>query len=195
MAFIRGAWGIGTVGEHPGHDGERVTENRLAESGRAAKNRRSEIHFFDMGDYPMVPNGQDVVGLANQFGEHRRAIVLTHGFEVPYNIDQPMASDRTLKARVCAEAPGYPAEGKGSRDDAPPEECSFRPPVLLEITSMRERQQNAMESMAAQEHLVKYFTVIGERGAVAAASDSGKRHIQCAEAFQRSDPRVTDRFS
>ena len=53
----------------------------------------------------------------------------------------------------------------------------------------------AVESMAARERLVKYSTVAGERRAVERASDSGKRHIQCAEVFQRIYPGVTDRLS
>ena len=53
----------------------------------------------------------------------------------------------------------------------------------------------AMESMASQQRLVKDSTVAGERRAVERASDPGKRHIQCAEVFQRIYPRVTDRLS
>jgi 4-oxalomesaconate hydratase len=124
-----------------------------------------------------------------------------HDGEDPYNMNHPMAYDGTLKARVYAEASGFPAEGKASRDDPPPvfifephqpEQLNFRAPVVLEIISMRERKRNAMESMAAQEHLVKYSTVIGERRAVEASSDSSGRHIQYAEPFQRIYPRVTD---
>jgi len=53
----------------------------------------------------------------------------------------------------------------------------------------------AMESMAAQQRLVKYCTVAGERRAVERVSDSGKRHTQYAEVFQRIYPGVTDRLS
>ena len=53
----------------------------------------------------------------------------------------------------------------------------------------------AVESMAAQQRLVKYSTVAGRRGAAERASDSGKRRLQYAEVFQRIYPRVTDRLS
>jgi 4-oxalomesaconate hydratase len=132
--------------------GERVvTENRFAGSGRAAKNRGREGHFFDICDYPRVRNGPDVVEPVNELGEHRPAIVLTHGFEDPYNMDHPPANHGTLEARVCAEESGYPAEGKGSRDDTPPvvilephepEQCHFGSPVRFEITSIGERKRN-----------------------------------------------------
>ena len=100
LAFLRGAWGIGT--EDPGHDGgEGGQRNRRAESGRAAKNRGSQGPFFYMGDYPKVRNGQDIVEPVNEFREHRPAIVLTHGFEDPYNRDHPPANHGTLEAGVC----------------------------------------------------------------------------------------------
>ena len=113
--------------------GERVVrETGLAESGRAAKNRGSQGPFFYMGDYPRVRNGQDIVEPVNEFREHRPAIVLTHGFEDPYNMDHPPTNHGTREAGVCAEESGYPAEGKGSRDE----------PVPFEITSIGERKRN-----------------------------------------------------
>lgn len=183
--------------------GERVvTENRLAGSRRAAKNRRSEGHFFDMGDYPRVCNGQDVVEPVNEFREHRPAIVLTHEFEDPYNMDHPPANHGTLEARVCTEESGYPAEGKGSRDKTlvvilephEPEQCHFGSPVRFEITSIGERERNGHGVDGAQQRLVKYSTVAAGRRAVERTSDSRKRHIQYAGVFQRIYPRVTDRL-
>ena len=86
----------------PGMTGERVVrEDRLADSGRAFKNRGSEGPFFDMGDYPRVRNEQDVVEPVNEFRKHRPAIVLTHGFEDPYNTDHPPANHGTPEAGVC----------------------------------------------------------------------------------------------
>jgi 4-oxalomesaconate hydratase len=184
--------------------GERVTENRLGESGRAAKNQDSEGHFFERGDYPRVPKEQDGVEPVNEFREHRPAIVLTDGFEDPYHMDHPPAKGGTLEAGVCVEDSGYPADGKGSRDDAPPvvilephqpEPCHFAPPVRSEITSIGERRRRAMESMAAEKHLVKYSTVAGGRRVVERASRFGQAAHPYAEAYQRISPRVTDRLS
>jgi 4-oxalomesaconate hydratase len=156
-----------------------------------------------MGDYP-VRNGQDVVELVNEFREHRPAMVLTHGFEDLYNMDHPPASHGTLTARVCGEESGYPAEGKGSRDE--PRRSSWSSRTIrsnaisggrcrLKLRRSGSASAMAMGSMAAQQRLVKYSTVAGERRAVGRASDSGKRHIQYAEVFQRIHPRVTDRLS
>ena len=53
----------------------------------------------------------------------------------------------------------------------------------------------AVESMAARRRLAKYPSVAGGRRAVERVSDSGKRHIEHAEVFQRIYPGVTDRLS
>src|ERR1035438_5200413 len=73
----------------PGMTVEKVKDHRLAESGRAAQLLGAEIRFFDMGDYPIVPKEEDMVELVNEYREHKPAIVLTHSFEDPYNMDHP----------------------------------------------------------------------------------------------------------
>ena len=45
----------------PGMTVEKVKEDRLAESGRAAAILGAEIRFFDMGDYPITPKEEDMV--------------------------------------------------------------------------------------------------------------------------------------
>ena len=180
---------------------DRVKEDRHAESSRAAAILRAEIRCFDMGDYPIVPSQEKIAEMVNAFREHKPEIVLTHSFEDPYNPDHPLANDLTLRARVYAQAAGYPAKGKGRQDDAPPvflfephqpEQCNFKPQVLLDITPVWDKKLNAMESMAAQEHLVAYYTDLGRRRGVHAERNSGRRDIKYAEAYQRIYPQVTD---
>jgi 4-oxalomesaconate hydratase len=136
----------------------------------------------------------------NEFREHRPAIVLTHGFEDPYNMDHPPANHGTLEARVCAEEPGCPAEGKGSRVEPRRSSSSSRtirsnaiPARRCRLKSRRSGSASAMavESMAARRRLAKYPSVAGGRRAVERASDSAKY----AEVFQRIYPRLTDRLS
>jgi 4-oxalomesaconate hydratase len=180
---------------------DRVKQDRHAEASRAAAILGAEIRFFDMGDYPIVPTEEKIVGLVNEFRELKPEIVLTHSSEDPYNPDHPMAHDLTLKARVYAQAAGYPAKGKGRQDDAPPvfcfephqpEQCHFQPQVLMDITTVWEKKLEAMQSMAAQEHLVLYYTDLGKRRGVQAVRNSGRRSIKFAEAYQRLYPQVTD---
>ena len=184
----------------PGMTVDRVKEDRHQESSRAAAILGATIRFFDMGDYPIVPTEEKIVGMVDEFREHKPEIVLTHSYEDPYNPDHPLACDLTLKARVYAQASGYPAKGKGKQDDAPPvflfephqpEQCNFKPQVLLDITPVWEKKLKAMESMAAQEHLVAYYTDLGRRRGVQAVRNSGRREIKYAEAYQRVYPQVT----
>jgi 4-oxalomesaconate hydratase len=183
---------------------EQVKQDRHAESSRAAEILGAEIRFFDMGDYPIVPTQEKIVEMVNEFRLHKPEIVLTHSFEDPYNPDHPMANDLTLKARIYAQAAGYPAAGKGRQDDAPPvfffephqpEQCNFKPQTLLDITPVWQKKLAAMESMAAQEHLVLYYTDLGKRRGVQAVRNSGRREIKFAEAYQRIYPQVTDTLS
>jgi 4-oxalomesaconate hydratase len=185
----------------PGMTVGRVKVDRYQESSRAAEILGAEIRFFDMGDYPIVPTEEKIVELVNEFREHKPEIVLTHSFQDPYNPDHPMANDLTLKARVYAQASGYPAKGKGKQDDAPPvflfephqpEQCNFKPQVLLDITPVWEKKVKAMESMEAQEHLVAYYTDLGKRRGTQAVRNSGRRGIRYAEAYERVYPQVTD---
>jgi 4-oxalomesaconate hydratase len=183
---------------------EKVKEDRHGESSRAAEILGARIRFLDMGDYPIVPTEEKVIELVNEFRLNKPEVVLTHSFEDPYNPDHPLANELTLKARVYAQASGYPAAGKGKQDDAPPvflfephqpEQCNFKPQVLLDITPVWEKKLKAMESMAAQEHLVTYYTDLGKRRGVQAVRNSGKREIKFAEAYQRIYPQVTDALS
>ena len=180
---------------------EKVKADRFAESTRAAEILGAEISFLDMGDYPIVPTQEKIVDLVNEFRNNKPEIVLTHSTEDPYNPDHPLAHELTMKARVYAQAAGYPAAGKGRQDDAPPvflfephqpEQCNFKPQVLLDITPVWEKKLQAMQSMAAQEHLVNYYTDLGKRRGVQAVRNSGKRQNKYAEAYQRVYPQVTD---
>jgi 4-oxalomesaconate hydratase len=73
-----------------------------------------------------------------------------------------------------------------------PEQCDFKPDVLLDITSAWERKRQAMESMEAQRHLVEYYSDLGRRRGTQAVRNSGRKGITYAEAFQRVFPQVTD---
>ena len=76
-----------------------------------------------------------------------------------------------------------------------PEMCRFMPQVLLDVTPVWEKKQQAMQSMAAQEHLVNYYTDLGKRRGTQAVRNSGRREIKFAEAFERMYPQVTDTLS
>ena len=177
---------------------ERVKESRRAESQKAADILGAEIRFFDSGDYPLTPSEQTIHEMVTEFRIHQPQFVLTHSAADPYNPDHPEASQFTLRARVYAQAAGYESEGK--KLGAPPvfmfephqpEQCGFKPEVLLDISSVFERKRKAMESMEAQEHLWQYYTDLALRRGTQAVRNSGRKEIKYAEAFQRVYPQVT----
>jgi 4-oxalomesaconate hydratase len=55
-----------------------------------------------------------------------------------------------------------------------------------------EKKLQAMQSMAAQEHLMAYYVDVGKRRGVQAVRNSGRRAIKFAEAYERVYPQVTD---
>jgi 4-oxalomesaconate hydratase len=76
-----------------------------------------------------------------------------------------------------------------------PEQCEFKPQVLLDITPVFEVKRKAMESMEAQEHLWTYYTDLARRRGTQAVRNSGNKSIKYAEAYQRVYPQVTGELS
>jgi 4-oxalomesaconate hydratase len=192
----QGAW------KQPGMTVERVKEIRRAESQTAAEILGAEIRFFNMGDYPLQPSTETIDAMVAELRELQPEFLLTHSPYDPYNPDHDAAYAATLRARVYAQALGYPAEGPAigapplfAFEPHQPEQCNFKPQVLLDITPVFEQKRRAMESMKAQEHLWDYYIDLAKRRGVQAVRNSGNRTIQYAEAFERVYPQVTNSLS
>jgi 4-oxalomesaconate hydratase len=183
--------------KQPGMTIDRVKENRRAESEKAARILGAEIRFFDCGDYPLRPSEETIHEIVVELRRQQPELVLTHSPVDPYNPDHPQASQLTIRTRVYAQAAGYPGEGK--KLEAPPvfmfephqpEQCQFKPEVLLDITPVFERKRRAMEAMEAQEHLWQYYADLALRRGVQAVRNSGRKGIRYAEAYERFYPQV-----
>jgi 4-oxalomesaconate hydratase len=192
----QGAW------KEPGMTIERVKTIRRAESERAAGLLGAEVRFFDAGDYPLRASDELVEGLVQEYRACRPAFVLTHSYDDPYNPDHPAANQLSLHARVYAQAEGYPLPGPALGappvfmfEPHQPEQCGFKPEILLDVTSAWDRKRQAMESMEAQKHLVDYYTDLGRRRGTQAVRNSGRNGITYAEAYQRVFPQVTAELS
>lgn len=182
----------------PGMTLERVKEVRQEEARRAAEVLGARVVFFDAGDYPMRLTDAHYGRMVDLYRTLRPEFVLTHALRDPYNRDHPAASRFAQETRILAQAHGYGPGGPvlGAPpvflfEPHQPEQCRFRPQVLLPIDEVWELKKQAMECMAAQEHLWEYYTRVAlQRGAQAARnSDRGVRY---AEAYQRLFPQVTD---
>ncbi len=176
---------------------EEVKAVRRKEAERAAEILGGEPIFFDLGDYPMRVDDEALYRLADIYRKNRPEFVLTHSLEDPYNFDHPLAARAAQEARVIAQAHGH-NPGQGVIGAPPvflfephqPEQCNWKPQVLLDITEVFDIKQRAFEAMAAQEHLWEYYTRVALQRGVQAKRNSG-RDIKYAEAYQRIFPFVT----
>ena len=186
----------------PGMTLERVKSERRRESLAAAEVLGGEVDFFDCGDYPMRVSDETLARLADLYQSLQPAWVLTHANEDPYNFDHPLAAHVAQEARVIAQAHGHRpggtvigAPGVFMFEPHQPEQCRFKPDVLLDITSVWETKRKAFELMAAQQHLWEYYTRVALNRGAQAARNSNRKGIKYAEAYQRVFPQVTDVLS
>lgn len=179
---------------------------RQAEALAAARILGAEVQFFDAGDYPLRSSDELLSRLVGLYRSLQPQVVLTHAAADPYNLDHPKAAEIALQARILSQAPGV--EGPGEVLGAPPvfsfephqsEVCGFVPSLLLDITPVWETKVAAMRVMAAQSHLVEYYTDLGRRRGVQAKRNSGPNlglaSSTFAEAYQRHFPQVTETLS
>lgn len=182
----------------PGMTIEKVKTNRRGEATRAAEILGAKTVFFDVGDYPMRVSDAVLYELAALCRRIRPRFILTHAHKDPYNFDHPLVSHLTQEARIVAQAHGH--EPQTPVIGAPPvflfephqpEQCGWKPQVLLDITSVWPRKYEAFKAMTAQEHLWQYYERVGlQRGAQ--ASRNSDKNIKYGEAYERVFPQVTE---
>jgi 4-oxalomesaconate hydratase len=185
---------------------EEIKALRRSEAENAAAALGAEIEFLDAGDYPLRESDELLDRIVGVYRRVNPSVVLTHALADPYNQDHPAAAQMALRARVLAQAIGYP--GAGEPIGAPPvflfephqpEMCEFKPEVLLDITPVFEAKRKAMECMAAQQHLWEYYTDLAKRRGTQLRRNAGPNlglpQSTLAEAYMRVFPQVTDRLA
>ena len=182
----------------PGMTMEKVKANRREEATRAAEILGAKTVFFDVGDYPMRVPDNILYELTTIFRRIRPEFILTHSHKDPYNFDHPLVSHVTQEARIVAQAHGH--EPQVPVIGAPPvflfephqpEQCDWKPQVLLDITPAWPKKYEAFKAMSAQEHLWQYYERVAlQRGAQ--ASRNSDKTVKYGEAYQRVFPQVTE---
>ena len=180
---------------------DKVKAARREEAEKAACILGAEIEFFDISDYPMRVSDEVLYKLVDVFRELRPEFVLSHSLHDPYNFDHPLATHVTQEARIIAQAHGHNPEQAviGAPpvflfEPHQPEQCNWKPDVLLDISSVWEKKKAAFETMNAQEHLWEYYTRVALQRGVQASRNSS-RSIRYGEAYQRVFPQVSGAFS
>ncbi|HKM95714.1 MAG TPA: 4-oxalmesaconate hydratase [Buttiauxella sp.] len=189
--------------------GEMTEENvkvvRKEEAMAAAEVLGASIEFFDMGDYPLRADKESLFRLADVYRRVQPHFVLSHSLHDPYNYDHPLATHLAQEARIIAQAEGY-RPGEPIIGAPPvycfephqPEQCNWKPDVLLDITAVWEKKYQAIQCMAGQEHLWEYYTRVALQRGVQAKRNIGitaAKTLTHAEGFQSIFPRVTEDLS
>ena len=183
-----------------GYTLDRVKAERRSEAENAAAILGGEPVFFDLGDYPMRVPDEALYRLVDIYREQRPEFVLSHSLEDPYNFDHPLASHVAQEARMIAQAWGHnPGEkvigapGVFLFEPHQPEQCNWKPQVIIDITEVWDIKRRAIEAMQGQEHLWEYYTRVARQRGVQGKRNSG-RPLEYGEAYQRIFPLVNDAF-
>jgi 4-oxalomesaconate hydratase len=181
---------------------EEIKAIRRDEAASAAGILGASIEFADAGDYPLRESDELVDQIVRCYRRVNPSVVLTHALVDPYNPDHPAAARMALQARVFAQAIGYDAPGEplGAPpvflfEPHQPEQCDFRPQVLLDITEVFAAKRAAMECLKAQQHMWDYYTDLARRRGVQFERNAGPNlgilRSRLAEAYMRLFPETT----
>jgi 4-oxalomesaconate hydratase len=177
---------------------EKVKSARKEEAVRAAEILGAQAKFLDAGDYPMRLGESALNELVGIYRELQPEFVLTHSLQDPYNFDHPLAGHVAQEARIVAQAHGHEPGGKilGAPpvflfEPHQPEQCEWKPQVILDITPVWNKKYAAFQLMAAQEHLWAYYERVALQRGVQGARNSNRK-MKYGEAYQRIFPQVAE---
>jgi 4-oxalomesaconate hydratase len=178
---------------------EDVKAQRREEAERAAELLGAEIEFLDAGDYPLRTTPAMLDRAIDLFHELNPRFVLTHALEDPYNVDHPEATRFAQEARIIAQAAGHKPDPERAYAAPPlflfephqPEQCNFKPNVILNIDEVWEVKREAFEILAAQKHLWEYYTRVALNRGMQGGRNSGKA-MTYGEAYQRLFPEALE---
>jgi 4-oxalomesaconate hydratase len=179
-----------------------VKAQRRDEAERAAAILGAEIEFMDAGDYPLRTTDKMLDRAIDIFHEMNPSFVLTHSLEDPYNVDHPEATRFAQEARIIAQAAGHKPDQARSYAAPPvflfephqPEQCNYKPNVILNIDEVWDTKRKAFEVLAAQKHLWEYYTRVALNRGVQGGRNSGKA-MTYGEAYQRLFPEALEVLS
>ena len=176
-----------------------VKAGRRDEAQRAAEILGAEIEFFDCGDYPLATTPAMLDRTIDVFHELKPSFVLSHALEDPYNFDHPQAAHFAQEARIIAQAAGHKPDPARAYTAPPmflfephqPEQCNFKPNVILNIDEVWETKFKAFQVLAAQKHLWEYYHRVALNRGMQGGRNGGKAMTH-GEAYQRLFPEALE---
>ena len=183
----------------PGMTLERVKAERQKEAEAAAGQLGvADLQFWNLADYPITLSDASLHRLVDVYRAIHPAFVLTHSRQDIYNRDHPAVTEFAQHARIIAQAHGHNPGQKvlGAPpvflfEPHQPEQCEWKPTVLLDITAVWKKKRAAIECMAGQEHLWEYYTRVALQRGAQAARNSDKA-ITYGEGYERVFPQVAE---
>lgn len=183
----------------PGVELAAVKAQRRDEAERAAAILGAEIEFFDAGDYPLITTPAMLDRTIDIIRDLTPSFILTHSLEDPYNVDHPEATRFAQTARIIAQAAGHKPDPDRAYSAPPvflfephqPDQCNYKPNVILNIDDVWEKKRQAFEVLAAQKHLWAYYERVALNRGVQGGRNSG-RSMTYGEAYQRLFPMVLE---
>jgi len=158
----------------------------------------ADIQFWDLGDYPLNLTEEALFRLVDVYRAIRPAFVLSHSRKDIYNHDHPATTDFAQHARIIAQAHGHNPGQKvlGAPpvflfEPHQPEQCNYKPNVILNIDEVWETKRKAFEILAAQKHLWEYYTRVALNRGVQGGRNSG-RAMTYGEAYQSLFPQIVE---
>ena len=187
----------GELWKQEGQTVESVKRVRHAEAEAAARALGAEFRALDLGDYPLMIDGEALARIADTIRAFAPDVLVTHTDTDPFNPDHPVAHAAVDRARGLAAGAGVQSGFRTIRPPAlflfephQPELCNFTPTTFVDITTVIERKREAMGHMKAQQYLQTYYAQRAEQRANHARRASGDQEVRFAEAFQRVIPQV-----
>ena len=189
----------GELWKEEGQTVENVKKVRHAEAEAAAQALGATFRALDLGDYPLMIDGDALAQIADTIRAFAPDVLVTHTDTDPFNPDHPVAYAAVDRARGLAAGAGVQSAFKTIRPPAlflfephQPELCNFTPTTFVDITSVMDRKREAMAHMKAQRYLQTYYAQRGEQRGNHARRASGNAEVRYGESFQRVLPQVVD---
>jgi 4-oxalomesaconate hydratase len=187
----------GELWKQDGQTIENVKQIRHGEAERAAGHLGATFRALDLGDYPLEIDAEALLLIADAIREFAPDVIVTHTDTDPFNPDHPVAFRAVDRARSLAAGAGVSSAFATIKppqfflfEPHQPELCNFTPTTFVDITSVIDRKQKAMEEMQAQKYLQTYYRERADHRANHARRASGNQDVRQAEAFMRVIPQV-----
>jgi 4-oxalomesaconate hydratase len=189
----------GELWKEEGQTVENVKRIRHAEGEAAAAALGASFACLDLGDYPLMIDGDALTRITEAIREFAPDVILTHTDTDPFNPDHPQAFLAVDRARGLAAGAGVSSAFATISPPAlllfephQPELCNFTPTTFVDITPVIEAKRAAMAEMKAQKYLHTYYDQRAEQRGNHARRASGDQAVRDAEAFMRVTPQVVD---